>query len=456
MPLDWDRPNGRTISLALIRHLASKPAQRMGTLFITPGGPGDSGLALVRGDPAGLDAWGDGRFDVVSWDPRGSNASTPVRCFRSKRSEARFWAGAAIPTTRAASERFRRKTAALAQRCGEVSGWLLPHISTADTVRDLDHLRRLVGDRKLTYVGLSYGTYLGQTYANMCPGRVRAMMLDGIVDPVRYSKGAEARVAGDVIGSDKVFDKFLSLCDKAGPERCALARRSRPAAERVRRLFARVKRASIPAPTSKPPGELSYGDLLLSQFSPMRSPALWPQDAKDLDAALSGDGSALETEARKWLTPAGWSAATTSAAISCADAPALRGSHAWPRVIRRFDRISRLQGRVTGWWLWAPCASWPVRGQDSYRGPWSASTPNPILLIGTRYDPNTAYVNAQRSERLLGNAVLLTHDGYGHVSFQDPSACVEMARVKYLVELITPPKGTVCRADKQPFEPGFG
>jgi hypothetical protein len=125
-------------------------------------------------------------------------------------------------------------------------------------------------------------------------------------------------------------------------------------------------------------------------------------------------------------------------------------------VIRRFDRVSRLQGRVTGWWLWAPCASWPVRGQDSYRGPWSASTPNPILLIGTRYDPNTAYVNARRSERLLGNAVLLTHDGYGHVSFQDPSACVEKARVKYLVELITPPKGTVCRADKQPFEPGFG
>ena len=273
MPLDWDRPNGRTISLALIRHLASKPDERIGTMFINPGGPGDSGVGLVRGDPAGLDAWGDGRFDVVSWDPRGSNASTPVRCFRSKRSEARFWAGAAIPTTRAASERFRRKTAALARRCGEVSGWLLPHISTADTARDLDHLRRLVGDRKLTYVGLSYGTYLGQTYANMFPGRVRAMMLDGIVDPVRYSKGAEARVAGDVIGSDEVFDKFLSLCDKAGPERCALARRSRPAAERVKRLFARVKRASIPAPTSKPPGELSYGDLLLSQFSPMRSPA---------------------------------------------------------------------------------------------------------------------------------------------------------------------------------------
>ena len=112
MPLDWDRPNGRTISLALIRHLASKPDERIGTMFINPGGPGDTGVGLVQGDPDGLDAFGGGRFDVVSWDPRGTNASTRVRCFRSQRSESRFWAGASIPTTKAASERFERTTAA--------------------------------------------------------------------------------------------------------------------------------------------------------------------------------------------------------------------------------------------------------------------------------------------------------------------------------------------------------
>src|SRR4029079_6544477 len=114
---------------------------------------------------------------------------------------------------------------------------------------------------------------------------------------------------------------------------------------------------------------------------------------EDLAAALRGDGSALETAIRGYLTPAGWTGSTTSAAISCADAPARRSARTWPRTMRRFDDRSRLAGRVLGWWLWAPCASWPVRGQDSYRGPWSASTANPILLIGTRYDPNTAYVN---------------------------------------------------------------
>ena len=100
--------------------------QRIGTLFINPGGPGDSGVGLFSGDPEGLDAFGGGRFDIVSWDPRGTNASTRVQCFRNQRSESRFWAGASIPTTNAASERFARKIADLARRCGEVSGWLCP------------------------------------------------------------------------------------------------------------------------------------------------------------------------------------------------------------------------------------------------------------------------------------------------------------------------------------------
>jgi pimeloyl-ACP methyl ester carboxylesterase len=460
VPLDWDRPGGRKIDLSVIRHPASDPGQRIGTMFVNPGGPGESGVGLVRGDPEGLDAWGDGRFDVVSWDPRGTNRSTRVRCFRSERAESRFWAGASIPMTKGASKRYRRKTAALARRCGRVSGWLLPHISTADTARDLDYLRRLVGESKLTYAGLSYGTFLGQTYANMFPKRVRAMLLDGIVDPIPYSRGAEARIARGVSGSDEVFAEFLARCEAAAPGRCALAGGPGTAVERIDRLFARAKRSPIPAPAASPQGlargALSYGDLLLSQFAPMRNPMAWPGNAADLDAALGGDGSALETAARGYLTPAAWAGTATSAAVSCADAPAHRSSRSWPRVIRRFDRVSRLQGRMQGWWLWAPCASWPVRGQDSYRGPWTAATPNPILLIGTRFDPNTPYSSAVRVSGLLGNADLLTHDGYGHVSYQDPSACIEQARIDYLVELITPPPGTVCQADQQPFDPGFG
>jgi pimeloyl-ACP methyl ester carboxylesterase len=458
VPLDWDRPRGRTISLAVIRHLASKPEQRIGTAFVNPGGPGDTGLGLLKGDPEGVDAIGGGRFDVVSWDPRGTNASTRVRCFRSPGSEERFWAGASIPLTRAASERARRRRVALARRCGRLSGWLLPHISTADTARDLDHLRALVGEEKLTYIGLSYGSYLGQTYANMFPNRVRAMLLNAIVDATRYAKSTEARAAMWVGAADTVFGRFLALCDSAGPERCALAGGGQTAAERVDRLFARLRRGPIPAPGASPPRlsreELSYSGLLFSQFQPMRAPSSWSQNAADLDAALRGDGSALASGGGFFTAPAGWAAATISTAIQCADAGTRVGSRGWLKVIKRLARMSRLAGLVQGWWL-APCASWPVRGQDTYRGPWNAKTPNPILLINQRYDPNSNYTNAVRAEQYLGNAVLLTHEGYGHLFFQNPSACVDQAMVAYLVDLITPPKGTVCQSDQQPFDPDF-
>ncbi len=331
----------------MIRHLASKPNQRIGTTLVNPGGPGDTGVGLIKGDPDGIDAFVGGRFDVVSWDPRGTHASTRVRCFENRESEARFWAGVSpIPTTKGASKRYRRKSAALARRCGRVSGRLLPHISTADTARDMDYLRQLVGEEKLTYIGLSYGTFVGETYANMFPDRVRAMLIDGVVDPVKESKSMESNIAGCVASTDGVFDQLLSLCEGAGPGRCALAGGSESPAERFERLVARVKRAPIPAPGAKPPlssrEKLSYADLLLSQFNQLRGPDLWPQDARDLAAALGGDGSALETEARKFLGPDGFAGATTSSAISCADAPARRSSRDWPRVIKRFTRISRL------------------------------------------------------------------------------------------------------------------
>ena len=186
VPLDWDRPNGKQIELAVIRRLASRPQERIGSMFVIPGGPGQSGYDLVAESGAVLDKFGDGRFDVVGWDPRGTNRSSPVECFTNEPAQARFWAGVSIPSTPAESDAYQRKTVELARRCGEVSGELLSHITTADTARDLDALRQAVGDAELTYVGLSYGTMIGQIYANLFPGRVRAMVLDGLVDAVEH------------------------------------------------------------------------------------------------------------------------------------------------------------------------------------------------------------------------------------------------------------------------------
>jgi pimeloyl-ACP methyl ester carboxylesterase len=240
VPLDWDRRRGPAIKLSVIRHLASRPGKRIGSLFVNPGGPGASGVALVREGGTALDALTQGRFDVVSWDIRGSGGSAGVSCFKSERRRTRFWDHRSIPTTRPGSRHYLPRTVTYSERCGAVNGGLLRHISTADTARDLDYLRRLVGDRKLTFYGASAGTLLGQTYANLFPGRVRAMVLDGVVDPVPWTTGAEPAIANLRRDTDRVFEKFESLCQRAGPTDCALAGKG-PVAVRVKRLFHRLR-----------------------------------------------------------------------------------------------------------------------------------------------------------------------------------------------------------------------
>lgn len=454
VPLDWARPGGQKTSIEVIRHLASRPDRRIGSLFVNGGGASGS-VDLVRSDGARLDALGQGRFDVVGWALRGGAGAEPmVRCFADQRSRERFWDGLSIPTTRAQSRVYVPKTVAYARRCGALSGRLLAHVSTTDDARDLDHLRRLVGDRRLTYRAVSYGTFLGETYANMFPRRVRAMALDGLVDPRIVIRGAEARFSNTVAAMDRGLLVFEAACRHAGPARCALAGHGaiRP---RVAGLLARLRRAPIPAPDASPPGPLSYGDLSAALFASLTNPAAWPQLAADLEQAVNGDGSALATQARAVLAGTRSAAGDAPTAITCTDSPARRDPGAWPQVIARLTRVSHVAGPFVGWSNWAPCASWPARAQR-YRGPWNRATENPVLLVGTTLDPATPYFNARRAAHLLGNATLLTHEGYGHTSEADPSECVEHATTAYLVQLNTPAKGTVCPSDRQPFDPDFG
>ncbi|MGH3316517.1 MAG: alpha/beta hydrolase [Nocardioidaceae bacterium] len=410
----------------------------------------------MRGDAARLDALGQGRFDVVGWALRGTRGAVPmVRCFADQQSRMTFWNGLSIPSTRAQSSAYLPKTIAFTRRCGAVSGRLLRHVSTTDDARDLDHLRRLVGDRRLTYSAVSYGTFLGQTYANMFPDRVRAMALDGLVDPRIVVRGAEARFANTVVAMDRGLRKFASLCQRAGTTHCALAGHG-AVAPRVARLLARVQRAPIPAPSAQPPGRLSYGDLSAALFASLTNPAAWPQLAQDLEQAATGDGSALATQASAVLAGTRSADGEAPTAVTCTDSTARRDPDDWPRVLARMTRVSEVGGPFVGWSSWAPCASWPARAAERYRGPWNRSTKNPILVVGTTFDPATPFGNARRVARLLGDAVLLTHQGYGHTSEADPSACVTQATSSYLVELRIPRRGTVCASDQEPFDPQFG
>ena len=455
VPLDWADPGAGTISLPVIRYLASRPAQRIGSLFVNGGGAMGS-VDLVKSDGARLDALGQGRFDVVGWALRGTAGAEPmVQCFTDQHTRETFWDTLSIPTTREQSLAYLPKTVAYAQYCGALNGRLLAHVSTTDDARDLDRLRQLVGDRQLTYWAVSYGTFLGQTYANMFPGRVRAMALDGLVDPRIVISGAAARFSNTVSALDRGLLAFESLCQSAGSTSCALAGHG-PVAQRVARLLDRLRRAPIPAPTAKPPGPLQYADLSVVLFASLTNPAGWPQLAQDLEQGVEGDGSALATLARAALAGTRSAAGDAPTAIICTDSPSREGASAWPQVIAELTRVSQIGGPFIGWTGWAPCASWPARGADSYTGPWNRTTKNPVLIIGTTFDPVSPYLNARNVASLLGNAALLTHDGYGHTSEADPSACVIRTTSNYLVALRTPRSGTVCPSDRTPFDPLFG
>ena len=454
VPLDWARPGVGSISLAVARHLASRPGQRIGSLFVNYGGPGVAGVPAVKAGGAELDRLGRGRFDVVGWDPRGVGASTHVRCFADARAQARFWgSGWSVPTTRPESVRYLPKAVAFVKRCVALSGRLLEHDSTADTVRDLDYLRRLVGDRRLNYRGLSYGSFIGETYANMFPRRVRAIVLDGVLDPVPFTTSTQAGTVSSGADTTRVFAKLQSLCQAAGPARCALAGHG-PVTARVSGLLARLRRGPIPAPSAPASHRLGYGDLLLYMFANLGRPAGWPQIAAGLEQAAAGDGSAIET-ALEESRPLYQSALNSATALQCADKPRSRlGPQAWPSLIGGVTRVSPFLA-VQGWWLAVPCAAWPLVNADRYSGPWNRSTPNPVLVIGTRDDPQTAYAGARRVARLLGNARLLTLDGYGHTTDVDPSRCIDHALGAYLIRPATARRQT-CHADRQPFDPDFG
>jgi pimeloyl-ACP methyl ester carboxylesterase len=242
VPLDYGDPQGVTIELAVIRHRATDPAQRLGALLFNPGGPGDAGTEELPNWLALFPVELRTRFDLISWDPRGVGASTAVQCFDTQADEDAFFAGLpqGFPVGRAEQHAWISRYADFGQLCGARNGGLLAHVSTAESAKDLDLLRQAVGEPHMTYLGVSYGTFLGATYANLFPDQVRAMVLDGNVDPVAYTNGGEDRTFLSIslrlrsdIAAAKTLNAFLDLCGQASTDRCAFSAGS-PAATQAK------------------------------------------------------------------------------------------------------------------------------------------------------------------------------------------------------------------------------
>jgi pimeloyl-ACP methyl ester carboxylesterase len=467
VPLDHGNPAGQQISLALIEQPAGDPKRRIGSLFLNPGGPGGSGVELVRGLGPMLPLELRGRFDIVGFDPRGILRSTPLRCFGTFDEALSILPPFAFPYPRAEVAEQKRDDEALGAACAGHGGAIRDHMSTADVARDMDLLRQALGDRTLNYLGFSYGSYLGEVYANLFPDRVRALVIDGVPDPVAWStgRGAEAatlpvssRLRSDV-GARATLDQFFTLCDAAGRPRCSFAGNS---AARFAALAARFRAGPVEIGTPPDTYPMTYADLIATALSGLYGPEAWVSLADffvDIESNLPA--SRIRATAARLRSELGLDQAPPEEypnvveglpAVLCSDSVNTRTFATWIRAAITTERRHGYFGRP--WtWLSSACHSWPVTaGQDRYLGPWNARTASPVLVVGNRYDPATRYQGAVTAARLLPNSRLLTYAGWGHTAFFRGSYCIDSRITRYLTALRLPPRGTVCPVTGSPFE----
>jgi pimeloyl-ACP methyl ester carboxylesterase len=466
VPLDYDRPKGRQITLALARLPASDPSRKIGSLFLNPGGPGGSGVDFLFG--AGPFLYSDevrARFDLVGFDPRGIIRSTPLLCFDSLDDAEAALAPMQFPVTREEERVWIRSDRTVARACAERGGPILNHMSTANVARDMDLLRRAVGDAKLTYAGYSYGSYLGTTYANLFPGKVRALVVDGVLDPVAWAtgRGDQARTLPfstrlkSAKGAYVTLQEFLRLCDAGGPN-CAFSQGNPK--RRFDRLTRRLLRepAEFTDPTTGETFVVTYADLIGTTLGVLYDPASWPDWAVVLQALDEQTSPAAAAASMRALRARLGVAFQQEAypnfvegfpGVACSETHNPSNVGAWARAARAQDRQFPYFGRP--WtWITSVCEPWPGWDDDHYDGPFTHATANRVLVVGNLFDPATPYHGAVTVDRLLPRSRLLTLAGWGHTSLF-VSSCVDAYVSRYFLTSRVPPKGTVCQPDVVPF-----
>lgn len=439
VPLDDAKPKGRKITLALVRVRARNPERRIGSLVINPGGPGASGIdyLTIGGGAASFPNEVRDKFDIVSFDPRGVGQSAGVRCREELDS---YYALDFEPDDDAERQALLAGNVELAQSCQRRNATLLPYVSTQRAARDLDRIRAALGERKLTYLGYSYGTYLGALYAAQFPKRVRALVLDGAVDPALSASDQQVQQA---VGFERALELFLADC--AARSSCAFYSRGRPD-QAYDALRARVEVSPLPAERAgkgrKLHGtEFDIGMALLLYGGKNA----WPQMARDLATAASGDGSALLFDSDQYTgrNEDGTYDHFQDAfyAIGCLDGPDVGGLDGLRAIeARAAIEAPRLGPSIVNASM--PCAVWPVATRPAPL-PRGTGAP-PILVLSTTDDPATPLAWAQGLSTELESATLVTVEGSHHTAFGRSNRCIDELTTRYLVDLTVPAVGKEC------------
>jgi pimeloyl-ACP methyl ester carboxylesterase len=423
LPVDWAHPDGPRFDLALARRTATDPAHRVGTLVFGPGGPGDSGVDRVVTGIHRFDATLRARFDIVSFDPRGVGRSSPVTCspgLLARQPSPVLTSQAELAATAAYNR-------ALYADCRSRSGPVVDHLDTMSTVHDLDAVRAALGESRLTFHGSSYGTLLGEEYAETYPGRVRAIVLEAVVD---HSLGTRDFLDTQAATAQDSFDEFAAWCDRDAS--CAL--HGRDVRALLADLLARAGRGELPDPTGPAP-------LTPFTLAALAQRAFYDPDwtgLADLLASLD-DGTATAGPPRQ--------VSRYPFAVFCADwnlpvrdyrdyAAAMRGVTAAAPDLRYPAALLGV----------ASCLGWPAPAANPQHRLSVHGTATSLLLGNSLHDPAAGYNWASNVARQLGRAgVLLTYEGWGHGVYHS-SPCARAAIDTYLLTRRTPPRGTRCPA----------
>ncbi|MFD3700133.1 alpha/beta hydrolase [Streptomyces sp. NPDC058646] len=441
-PLDYANPgSGQDVDIAVARRPATGPGKRLGSLVVNPGGPGGSGIGYLQayagiGYPAPVRA----QYDMVSFDPRGVARSNPVECLTGPAMD-RYTQVDQTPDDAAERALLVAAFKEFAAGCQARSSRILPHLSTVDAARDMDLLRAVLGDEKLSYVGASYGTFLGATYADLFPGRVGRLVLDGAMDP---SRPAFDLNRDQTAGFETAFTSFAADCAKE-PD-CPLGQGAPgEVADRLKEFFRKVD--AQPVPTGDPDRPLGESLATTGVIAALYDESAWPQLREALTEAMNGDGSGLLSLADSYYErEADGKYANlmfANAAVNCLDQPpAFSGPEAVQKALPSFEKASPVFGAGLAW-ASLNCAYWPVKAAGTAKELAAKGAP-PIVVVGTTRDPATPYKWAQALAGQLDSGVLLTYDGDGHTAYGRGSDCIDTAINRYLLEGKPPANGKKC------------
>ncbi|MEU8688358.1 alpha/beta hydrolase [Streptomyces sp. NPDC048665] len=439
-PLDWGKPKGDTISIALIRARASGPeSKRIGSLVFNFGGPGGSGVSTLPAFGSDYDVLRT-RYDLVSFDPRGVGRSAPVKCESNAQLDV-FFQQDSTPDNSAERAQLVNRTKQFNAECEKNSRKVLPHVATTDAARDMDLMRQVLGDDKLHYFGISYGTELGGVYAHLFPRNVGRAVFDGVVDP---TQNPEQSALGQAEGFQLALDNFAEDCTSKSTQ-CPIGDTPEDVKSRIAKLLNDLEKNPI---SGDPPRRLTQTAATNGIAQSLYSKDFWEYLTEGLEAAYEGDGRILMllSDSMNGRSENGEYSNITAAntAINCADEKPRYSADFVQQRLPEFRAASPLFGDFLAWGM-ISCTDWAVPGAADHPDV-SAHGSAPILVVGNTGDPATPYEGARKMAEALGSgvAVELTYKGQGHGAYDSKDKCVQSKVNDYLLNGTVPKAGAVC------------